>query len=84
MKDVMEYGKRLLIATVGALAILTVVVVLLEWKNISEGLYVCSICKDEFWLFPKKVTILEQSFYVCRPCAKMIQELGQQITSLFG
>ena len=84
MKEVLEIGKRILISVVGALAILTVVFLLIEWKNIAGGLYSCAVCKEGFWFFPKKVTILDQNLYVCRSCVRMIRELGQQIGSFLG
>ena len=84
MKDVLEYGKRILISTVFALTVLTIVFILIEWKNISNGLYTCSICNEGIWLFPKKVTILGQDLYVCRTCVRNIREVGHQFASLFG
>ena len=84
MKDVIEFGKRLLISVVGALTILTITIVLIEWKNIVDPVFTCIICKEDFWSFPRKAELLGQEVEICRVCARTLRQVGQQITSLLG
>ena len=84
MKEVMEFGKRLLISIVGALTILTITIVLIEWKNIVDPVFTCVVCKKDFWWFPHRVAVMGQEIEICRSCARTIREVGQQLGSLFG
>ena len=84
MKHIMDYGKWLLISVVATLAIHTVVIVLVEWKNLVDPVFTCAVCSEEFWWFPQKVTVLGQEIEICRGCMKLIRELGHQIESLLG
>ena len=84
MKNVLEYGKRVLISVVAALVILAIVIVLIEWKNLVDPVFTCSICKEDFWWFPHKATFLGQELELCGTCARTLREAGEQIGSLFG
>ena len=84
MKNVLEYGKRVLISVVAALAILAVVIILIEWKNLMNPMFTCVVCKEEVWGFPRRVTILGQEVNICKSCLHTLKELGQGIKSMFG